>query len=45
MEPPEWDKATAVGGSTMWLTASELGEVKDELLGVLRRYEDRAAYR
>jgi Helix-turn-helix domain len=42
-EPPEWAAATAVGGSTMWVTAGELGELKDELLALLERYQDRSA--
>jgi hypothetical protein len=41
-EPPEWAAATAVGGSTMWVTADELREIKDELLGMLERYQDRS---
>jgi hypothetical protein len=40
-EPPEWAAATAVGGSAMWLTADELREIKDELLAMLERYQDR----
>jgi len=41
-EPPEWAAATALGGSTMWLTAEELREIKDELLAMLRRYQERS---
>jgi hypothetical protein len=41
-EPPEWAAATAVGGSTMWVTADELREIKDELLAILERYKDRS---
>lgn len=41
-EAPEWAAATALGGSTTWLTAGELAEIKSELSAVLRRYEDRA---
>jgi hypothetical protein len=41
-ESPEWAAATAVGGSTLWLTAAELGEIKDELLAMLQRYQDRS---
>lgn len=41
LEPPEWYRASSGGGSTMWVTAAELGEIKDELLAVLHRYEGR----
>jgi hypothetical protein len=40
-EPPEWEAATAVGGSTMWVTADELREIKYELITMLHRYQDR----
>jgi hypothetical protein len=42
LEPTEWAKATAVGGSTMWVTANELEEIKAELLAVLYRYDERS---
>ncbi|HUY10205.1 MAG TPA: winged helix-turn-helix domain-containing protein [Candidatus Dormibacteraeota bacterium] len=42
LEPPEWRQATSGGGSTIWVTAAELGEIKEELLAILRRYESRA---
>ncbi len=41
-EPPEWAAATAVGGSIMWVTAGELRDIKDELLAMLERYQDRS---
>lgn len=41
-EPPEWAAATALGGSIMWVTAEELREIKDELLAMLERYQDRS---
>ena len=41
-ETGEWAAATAVGGSTMWVTAAELDKIKSELLGVLDRYVDRS---
>lgn len=41
-EPAEWAAATAVGGSTMWVTAGELGQLKDELMAMLVRYQDRS---
>jgi hypothetical protein len=42
LEPTEWAKATAVGGSTMWVTANELEEIKAELLAILYRYDERS---
>jgi hypothetical protein len=41
-EPSEWQAATAVGGSTMWVTAEELRELKDELIAMLLRYQERS---
>lgn len=41
-EPPEWAAATAVGGSTIWVTADELREIRDELLALLQRYQARS---
>jgi hypothetical protein len=41
-EPPDWAAATAVGGSTMWVTADELQQIKDALLAMLMRYQDRS---
>jgi hypothetical protein len=41
LEPPEWREASIAGGSTMHVTASELREIKDELMAVLLRYQDR----
>jgi Helix-turn-helix domain len=41
LEPPEWRDACAAGGSMMFLTAEELHEIKDELMSILLRFEDR----
>ena len=41
-EPAEWAAASCAGGSTMWVTAEELTAIKDELLAVLRRHEERS---
>ena len=41
LDVPEWRNASAAGGSTMYVTAVELLEIKDELAGVLLRFEDR----
>jgi hypothetical protein len=41
LEPPEWRAASIASGSTMHVTASELREIRDELMTVLLRYQDR----
>jgi hypothetical protein len=41
LEPSEWRDASGAGGSTMHVTAHELREIKDEMMAVLLRYEDR----
>lgn len=41
-EAAEWQAATAVGGATMWVTAAELRELKDELIALLMRYRERS---
>jgi hypothetical protein len=40
-ESPEWRDACSAGGSMMFVTAQELREIKDELMSVLLRFEDR----
>lgn len=41
LEPEEWRPSLA--GTTTFLTAEELREVKDQLRGILARYEERGA--
>lgn len=41
LEPPQWRATNLVGGSTMYVTASELSEIKADLLAVMYRYCDR----
>lgn len=43
LEPTEWREACAAGGSTMYVTARELREIKDEMMEVLDRYGHRQA--
>lgn len=43
LDAPEWRDASAAGGSTMYVTATELLEIKDEVMGLLLRYEAREA--
>ena len=40
-EPPEWQAASYVSGSTVWMTAAELTEIKDQLTEIQQRYGDR----
>jgi Helix-turn-helix domain len=40
-EPEEWQEATGLIGSTMWVTAAELREVHDEIWAILERYGER----
>lgn len=40
-EPAEWADASALGGSTMYVTAAELRAIKEELLAVLHRFAER----
>jgi len=42
VEPLEWREASYVSGSTQWMTAAELKEVKDLLTEIQERYGDRA---
>jgi hypothetical protein len=41
LETPAWRDASAAGGSSMYVTAEELLEIKEELMKVLRRYSER----
>jgi hypothetical protein len=41
-EPEEWAEASASGGSTMWVTADELTAIKDEMMALLLRHEERS---
>jgi hypothetical protein len=40
-EPQEWRDATGLGGATMWVTAEELKQIRDEIMPVLERYSER----
>ena len=42
LESAEWSRAVVIGGSTMWVTAAELESIKDELLALLHRFEERS---
>lgn len=42
-EPEEWTAASVMGASLMYVTASELGEIKADLVAVLGRFAHRAA--
>jgi hypothetical protein len=41
LEPPEWQAASYLSGSTRWMTAAELKEVRDQLAEIQERYGDR----
>jgi hypothetical protein len=41
-EPEEWARASASGGSTMWVTADELAVIKDEMMALLLRHHERS---
>jgi hypothetical protein len=41
LESPEWQAASYLSGSTVWMTAAELTEIKDQLTGIQERYGDR----
>jgi hypothetical protein len=43
LEPADWRDASQMLGSTTWLTAAELREIKNQLMEIALRYEDRAA--
>ena len=40
--PGEWQQASGLGGSTMWVSAAELGQIKDEMMAILHRYTERS---
>jgi hypothetical protein len=42
LEPEEWTRASATGGSTMWVTADELAAIKDEMMALLLRHDERS---
>lgn len=41
LEPPEWAQAGGMSAGSLYVTASELGELKEELNALLLRYQDR----
>ncbi len=41
-EPTQWRATHLIGSATMFVTASELTQIKDELTAILRRYAERA---
>jgi hypothetical protein len=41
LEPPEWQAASYLSGSTVWMTAAELKEIRDQLTEIQERYGDR----
>jgi hypothetical protein len=41
-EPQEWRDATGLNGVTMWVTAEELKQIRDEIAPILVRYTDRS---
>jgi hypothetical protein len=41
LEPAEWRDASLLLGSTMWVAAAELLQIKEQLLEISRRYSDR----
>lgn len=41
LEPKQWRGVGMAGGSTMWVTAQELGRIREELLALFHRYDDR----
>lgn len=43
LEPREWQQASHISGTTLWVTASELQEIRDRLLEIAGRYGERAA--
>lgn len=43
LEPEEWQAASLMGSSLMFVTATELNQINEDLVAVLRRFEDRAA--
>jgi|SRR6516165_24530 len=43
LEPAEWRTASHLLGSSTWVTAEELREIKDQLIAIASRYADRLA--
>lgn len=43
LEPPEWREASLISGTTLWVTAGELREIRDQLVEIAARYDERAA--
>jgi hypothetical protein len=41
LESAEWQAASSISGSTKWMTAAELTEIKDQLAEIQERYGDR----
>lgn len=41
LEPAEWRDASHIAGSSVWVTATELQEIKDQFLQIASRYYDR----
>jgi hypothetical protein len=41
-EPGEWQRASGLGGATIWVSAEELDHITKELTGILRRYAQRS---
>ncbi len=41
-ETPEWQATHVIGVAAMYVTASELAQIKDELTAILHRYAERA---
>ena len=41
LEPSEWQAASYLSGSTVWMTAAELKEIRDQLTEIQARYGDR----
>ena len=41
LEPPEWAQAGGMSAGALYVTPSELGELKEELNALLLRYQDR----
>jgi hypothetical protein len=42
IEPEPWQDAIRMGGSTMWVTAEELQQIREEIMPVLERYTERS---
>jgi DNA-binding MarR family transcriptional regulator len=43
LEPAEWREASHLLGASMWVTADELREIKDQMVEISHRYSDRLA--